>query len=128
METRFSSHLLSQHSLRSKQHEALLDIRLPWYRALPLSTVEVGSLQLDGRAITAQQLRFEVNGRRFELGQMGEQVDEWWYVLDDATLRIRDCPIAAHSTHEVELTLNLYPPYMPGFQWVTRAIRMLQAP
>ena len=36
----------------------VLDIRLPWYRSLPLSTVEVASLRVDGREIAPERMSF----------------------------------------------------------------------
>lgn len=104
----------------------VLDIRLPWYRSLPLSTVEVARLRIDGREIAPERMTFELNGRRFRLAQLPELVNEWWYVLDSAYLHV-DHPEMRGDAHTVELTLNLYPPYIPGLTWVTRSQQPLRA-
>ena len=53
---------------------AVLDLRLRWYRALPLSTVEVAGLRIDGREVPAERMRYELNGRTWRLDEIGEQV------------------------------------------------------
>jgi hypothetical protein len=105
---------------------AVLDIRLPWYRALPLSTVEVASLRIDGREVSAERMRFELNGRTYRLAEMGEQVKEYWFVTDSAFLHVDDAALLGDG-HTVELTLNLYPPYIPHLTWVTRSQQTLRA-
>lgn len=105
---------------------AVLDLRLPWYRALPLSTVEVASLRIDGREVPAERMRFELNGRTWRLDEIGEQVKEYWYVTDSAFLHVEDPALLADG-HVVELTLNLYPPYIPNLTWVTRSQQTLRA-
>jgi len=104
----------------------LLDVRLPWYRALPLSVVEVAGVTIDGAPVPPERISFELNGRRFRLAELRELVDEWWFVLDSAFLHV-EAPGLKGDRHEVELTLNLYPPYIHGMTWVTRARRDLRA-
>ncbi|MCC7462765.1 MAG: hypothetical protein IT480_09940 [Gammaproteobacteria bacterium] len=105
---------------------AVLDIRLPWYRSLPLSTVEVASLCIDGRPVPAERMRFELNGRTYRLADIGEQVQEYWFVTDSAYLHVDDATLLSDG-HSVELTLNLYPPYIPHLTWVTRSQQTLRA-
>ncbi len=105
---------------------AVLDIRLPWYRALPLSTVEVARLRIDGREVAPERMRFELNGKTWRLSEVGEQVKEYWFVTDSAFLHVEDAALLADG-HVVELTLNLYPPYIPNLTWVTRSQQTLRA-
>jgi hypothetical protein len=121
----FETRLLSPVGRRTATG-AVLDIRLPWYRSLPLSTVEVASLRVDGREIAPERMRFELNGRTFRLSELGEQVKEYWFVTDSAFLHVDDAALLADG-HAVELTLNLYPPYIPGLTWVTRSQQSLRA-
>ncbi len=121
----FEQRLLSP-LVRRTAGGAVLDLRLPWYRALPLSTVEVASLRIDGRAVAPERMRFELNGRGFRLEEMGEQVREYWFVTDSAFLHVEDSALLSDG-HAVELTLNLYPPYIPNLTWVTRSQQTLRA-
>jgi hypothetical protein len=121
----FEQRLLSP-LVRRTAGGAVLDLRLPWYRALPLSTVEVAGLRIDGRAVAPERMRFELNGRTWGLDEIGEQVKEYWYVTDSAFLHVED-PALLSDGHAVELTLNLYPPYIPNLTWVTRSQQTLRA-
>jgi hypothetical protein len=121
----FEQRLLSP-LVRRTATGAVLDLRLPWYRALPLSTAEVASLRIDGREVSPERMRFELNGKTFRLAEIGEQVKEYWYVTDSAFLHVEDPALLADG-HVAELTLNLYPPYIPHLTWVTRAQQTLRA-
>lgn len=125
MATIFEKNLLSPVAQRTASG-AVLDIRLPWYRSLPLSTVEVASLRVDGREIAPERITFELEGRKFPLAQLPDLTREWWYVTDSAYLHVDD-PVLLGDGHTVELTVNLYPPYIPGMTWVTRAQQSLRA-
>jgi hypothetical protein len=93
-----------------------LDMRLPWYRSLPLSTTEVASLTIDGVAIDLADALIEVDGGRFPLAQARDEVDRFWFVLDSAFLVLPTLHLEPGSSHRVDLTLNLYPPYIPGMK------------
>jgi hypothetical protein len=126
LDNNFSAFLLADQALRAEARSIGIHIRLPWYRALPLSTVEVASLQIDGHKVPKEQIRFELNGRRWALADCADQINEWWYVLDDGILYVDLAGLQPRPAYEVDLTLNLYPPYMPGFAWVTHSAKRLQ--
>ncbi|MFM2289803.1 MAG: hypothetical protein RL684_2946 [Pseudomonadota bacterium] len=121
MDNNFSALLLNESGLRAGRSGLEIDVRLPWYRSMPLSVVEVASLAIDGQPVEPASIAFEINGKSFALAQLPEQVGEFWFVLDDAVLRVAGVPVRAGETHSVELQLNLYPPYIPHLTWVTRA-------
>ena len=109
MDTCFNAGLLdAQNGLRATPRGAEIDIRLPWYRSLPVSVVEVGSLSVDGKDVATSDIRFEVNGKSFDLNELPSHPGEFWFVLDSAVLRLPDgrpvwayrCPPAvAHSAN-----------------------------
>ena len=127
MDNNFSAFLLADQTLHAQAEDVGIHIRLPWYRALPLSTVEVASLLVDGQSVSREQILFELNGRRWTLAECADQTNEWWYVLDDAILHVDLAGVRPQTVYEVDLTLNLYPPYMLGFVWVTHSAKRLQA-
>jgi hypothetical protein len=109
----------------------VLDIRLPWYRSLPLSVVMPTELLLDGQPLPLDEAAIEHEGRCYPLADLPAQVHAWWFVQDSVKLRV---PVAGPlqkpanpGPHEVTLTLNLYPPYIPMLTWVTRGSAMLRA-
>jgi Domain of unknown function (DUF6379) len=126
MENNFSHSLLSVSESRLAADFIELSVRLPWYRSLPLSVVEVAELTVDGKPVPAGALRFSINGKTFALGQLADLTEEVWYVLDSATLTAH-MSLDPRAQHEVALHLNLYPPYIPGLTWVTKAQRTLRA-
>ncbi len=126
MDNNFSALLLDEAGLRAGRAGLELDVRLPWYRSMPLSVVEVASLAIDGRAVPPEAVRFEVNGKTFALGELPDQVGEFWFVLDDAVLHVAGVPAGEGETHDVELQLNLYPPYIPHLTWVTRSRKAMR--
>ncbi|WP_226017937.1 DUF6379 domain-containing protein [Novosphingobium sp. FKTRR1] len=93
-----------------------LDVRLPWYRSLPLSTVRVEALEVDGAQIPLESLRFELDGGSWTLAELEDQTDRFWFVLDSARLVIPGLSLAPGSAHRVALTISLFPPYIPGMK------------
>jgi hypothetical protein len=113
--------------LQAEENGFAVPLRLPWYRSLPLSTVELAELRVDGRDIHPDAVRLELNGKPHTLDELIEQTDEWWFVLDSALLRVDAPGVEAGKEHEIEVLLNLYPPYMGGLRWVTRSKKLLRA-
>jgi len=127
MENNFSHSLLSVAESRIRADALELGVRLPWYRSLPLSVIEVADLTVDGHPIPHSDMKFEINGKSFSLDALRELTDEVWYVLDSAFIVAR-VPLQAGRDHDIALQLNLYPPYIPGLTWVTQARRTIRAP
>jgi hypothetical protein len=96
-----------------------LDIRLNWYRSLPLSCVEAIELAIDGSP--AERLRLRLNGFDAAVEDLGAATDVWWRVLDSAELVAEGEDLAA-GPHQVELALTLRVPYygpLPDGSFVT---------
>jgi hypothetical protein len=127
MRNNFSEFLLSPTGFQLDGQTLRLPVRLPWYRALPLSVFEVGSLIVDRVNVPVADIRLIVNGHTCPASSLGNLTEEWWYVLDDAILEARLPPLPASSTHAVDFTLKLFPPYIPGLAWVTQARREYRA-
>lgn len=93
-----------------------LAMRLPWYRSLPFSVVEVGPLTIDGKAVDLSDARISYEGEEWALSDNGERVDTFWFVRDSAFLVLPSLNANAGSTHEVSLNLFVSPPYIPGMK------------
>ena len=90
-----------------------IEIRMPWYRALPLSSVTNVKLTVDEIECDADEIKFHVNDHEYALGELPPLSSDWWYVLDSAWLSI---PVAADfkpGKHTVQLSMGLYIPYLP---------------
>ena len=128
MDTCFNALLLdAERGLRATPNGIEIDVRLPWYRSLPVSVVEIGSLRVDDQVVAASDIRFEINGKSFDLNELPARSDEFWFVLDAAVLRLPKARFEPGTDHEVELQLNVYPPYVPHLKWVTKVRRTLRA-
>jgi hypothetical protein len=104
-----------------------IDIRLPWYRALPLSTVRIGPLSIDGVPIPDDRITFALGGHTCTLADLADLTSVFWFVTDSAILHVSAEPIAPGTTHEVDLTVTLHPPYIPGLVWPAPCHRSMVA-
>ena len=121
-----TSRVISDNGLSATAQGYRIDIRLPWYRSLPVSTVEIGPVSIDGIEIDPNEISFELGGKTYPLPEMASQVHEVWFVLDSAFLSLKAPAPAKGSTHEVCVTLNLYPPYIRGLKRMTRDCKTLR--
>lgn len=121
MGNNFSSRLIEGRASLCRAGRLRLSIRLPWYRSLPLSTVEITGLSIDGRRVPPEAVSFVLDQKRFPLAQLPELTQEWWYVLDSAVLEVELPELHGTARHEVELTLTLFPPYILGLCWITKS-------
>ena len=85
-----------------------LRLRSPWYRALPLSCVDV-ELTVDGERIADDRLRVHVNDCDYTLDELHERHDEFWFVLDPARVRVSG---VGPGVHDVAVRLGLRIPYL----------------
>jgi len=126
MRNTFSPGMLpADEAVVSTDHFAL-GVRLPWYRSLPLSVVEIASLVVDGDRVPADQVRLTLNQHSYRLEELGEHTGEVWFVLDSARLDVARA-LDPHVDHEISVTVNLYPPYIPGLTWVSSGHLTLKA-
>jgi Domain of unknown function (DUF6379) len=119
--------LISDNGLRVTAGGLDVDVRLPWYRALPLSTVEVGEVRINGKVIQAAAMTLRVNGKDYHLDQLENLPDEVWFVLDSAYLHIDYPKPTRGAEYLVEVTILLRPPYIPGMIMPTQCKKRLLA-
>ncbi|HKT86028.1 MAG TPA: DUF6379 domain-containing protein [Novosphingobium sp.] len=110
--------VIGEEGLRAGNDGVTLAMRLPWYRSLPFSTVEVASLAIDGEAVDLTGAEVEYDGERWPLADIGEKVDSFWFVRDSAFLKLPALALEPGSDHQVALTVNVNPPYIPGMKRV----------
>lgn len=114
--------LLEKDSLATRDGCLTFDLRLPWYRSLPLSVIRIDEVRIDGARMT--DLRFEVNGKIRPVSELEDLTGEYWFVQDSLTI-LTDIP--ARGTHGVDITLSFYPPYIANFRRKTRGIATMEA-
>jgi hypothetical protein len=90
-----------------------VSVRMPWYRALPLSCVTGVSLTVDGEEVPADTIRWVLSDQRYTLSELADRWDTWWYVLDSATV---EGAVTAElgDTADVQVKIGLLLPYIPA--------------
>jgi hypothetical protein len=103
--------MIEDGTLRTDGARTSVEVRIPWYRALPASCIADVDLKVDGVAAPKESVRWTMNGHEFRLAELPERVDEWWFVTDSAVVS-GDLPLTAEGEHQVEVDLRLYIPYI----------------
>lgn len=109
-----TSTILTENGLHASGAGLAIDVRLPWYRALPLSVVDVPALRIDGTEIPREKLLLEVGGRDYRLDELPSQEERYWYVTDSAFLKVPGLKAETGSGHDIDLTIALKLPYIEG--------------
>lgn len=103
--------IIEQGTLKTDGSRVSVEVRIPWYRALPASCIAGAGLTIDGVAAPAESLRWQLNGREFTFAEMVDNTEQWWFPLDSAVLS-GDLSVDPDVEHEVSVDLTLYIPYI----------------
>ena len=103
--------LIEPDSLRIEPGRVSVDVRIPWYRAIPASCISDVSVSVDGRPVPAESIRCELNGRERRLEEFPELLDESWFTTDSLTVS-GDLDVPPDGEHDVAVNLKLYIPYI----------------
>jgi hypothetical protein len=104
--------VISDGSLRADQDGFSFDLRMPWYRALPLSSLEGLEVRIDGEEVPTGELRLSLAGKTYALSDLPPLYDEWWYVADPAEVRAPKRGGLPAGEHELDVTIALRIPYI----------------
>jgi hypothetical protein len=99
-------------ALSATEEGFALAIHSHWYRALPLTSLAVVDLTLDGEHVDTDELGIEANGKTFRFAELADGYDEWWFTTDAVTLRVPRAGTVPGGSHRVELNLGLSIPYL----------------
>jgi hypothetical protein len=89
-----------------------VEVRLPWYRALPGSCIAEVMFAVDGVQAEAGSLRWTMNDRTFAIPDLADEVDEWWFPADSAVVEGDLAVQPGDTEHRVDIELKLYIPYI----------------
>lgn len=104
--------IIEQNTLTVQGTRAAVEVRLPWYRALPASCIRPAGLIIDGTAAAADSLRWEMNGKTFTFDELATNTDEWWFPADSVVLSGDVEVEPGDQEHTVDVDLSLYIPYI----------------
>ena len=99
-------------SLKAEDHGFTFDLRMPWYRALPLSSLEGLEVRIDGEPVASEELRLSLGGKTYTLSDLPPLHDDWWYVADPAEVHAPRPAGLPPGEHELDVTIALRIPYI----------------
>ncbi len=92
------------------------EIKYPSYRGTYVSCIEKLEVTVDGKKIDPRDMRFRINNKEFLLEQLPELYGEYWFIHDNAGIRIlRDNGLAEDTEHEVSVLISHRIPYTGYF-------------
>ena len=104
--------IIEQGTLTTNGSRSSVEVRIPWYRALPGSCIAGATLSIDGIPAAPESVRWEMNGTEYTFDELHDNTDEWWFPLDSAVLS-GEVPVADDGAeHTVDVDLTLYIPYI----------------
>ncbi|WP_218220986.1 DUF6379 domain-containing protein [Nesterenkonia sp. Act20] len=105
--------LITDSSLHPHEKGLALELQLPWYRSLWLSSVQTVRVSVDGEAVPGEDLYLELDGQTYPVHELPERWDVLWFVGDHPLLVIpRLEPSSEGTAYEIDLAMELRLPYM----------------
>lgn len=105
--------LIKEDSLRVVEDGFTFNIRLNWYRSLPLSSVDVLSVKIDGEQVPIDQIYFVINNHQYKQAELLEKYDEFWFVQDLAEIHVCQLgKVRQGQSYTIEAEISLRFPYM----------------
>jgi hypothetical protein len=108
----FDRYVIVDGSLKNVEGGYELQGRIPYYRGLGLSMVDV-DLTVDGALVAPEAVTFTVHGNSYRSDQLGEIYDDRWGFTEPATLTVAAPGGLDAGPHEVELRVRLRVSYNP---------------
>ncbi|WP_459983111.1 C-glycoside deglycosidase beta subunit domain-containing protein [Nocardioides sp. AN3] len=106
-----SDRLIEEGSLVVDGGRTSVEVRIPWYRAVPASCIADVSFSVDGQAPPATSVRVELNGTARTIEEFPSLTDEQWFPTDSLTVS-GDLDVEPGTEHQVAVELKLFIPYI----------------
>ncbi|MCF0231532.1 MAG: hypothetical protein HUJ63_04530 [Enterococcus sp.] len=97
--------------LNGKQVGFNLDLRINYYRGLPLSSVQKLTIAVDGEEISDKLILAELNGKQFTIDQFPKMFAEYWGIKTPMHVRVFNSGLE-EGEHEVDVHIEYKSPYM----------------
>jgi len=110
--------VVTDNSLRNtyidgKKNGYQFDIRLSYYRGHFLSVIDEFGIEVDGKKVNDDEIKFCLNGKELSPWQLSEAYTEFWPILKPATIKIHKIGGLDPGEHNIKVTLFFRAPYMP---------------
>ena len=102
-------------------------LRLPSYRALPLCCIESLQVSVDGVPVPTRDAQLVLDRVPHRIDGLGSLRDVWWFILDEAEVRVPLPASLAAGMHELTVALARVEPYITAgrFTFTTRSSKRL---
>jgi len=108
-----SEQMIERSELKVRDGKVSVPVRMPWYRALPMSSVEDMEIQLDGKTVEPESITWTVEGRTYSRKELAESWQNWWFPTDTAYMTGNlPTDYKPGETAQVTIRLGLYIPYI----------------
>jgi hypothetical protein len=105
--------VLTDDSLVRRPEGLGIELTVPWYRSLWLSSVSSIEVTVDGQPVPAAGLRAELGGRSWAVSELPDQWDTLWFIQDRLVVAVPLAePPAAGAEVDVRVVVDLRLPYM----------------
>jgi hypothetical protein len=108
----FEKYVIVDQSLRATDAGWAVGLRIPYYRGLGLSMVNV-QLELNGQAVPAERVTVELPGRSYALTELPDVIDDRWGFGETLTAIVRDAVPFTGTSYELGVTVVLRVSYLP---------------
>jgi hypothetical protein len=99
-------------ALRASGGALELELHHHWYRSLPLTSIGVLDIQIDGEPVGTDDITITANGKTFSFDELAERPDEWWFTVDAIAVGIPKRGARSGERHRVRVDLGLLIPYL----------------
>lgn len=90
-----------------------LDLRIANYRGYLLSQIEDLRVEIDGRWVEREAIRFSIRGNDYTLAEMEDTIDDRWGILDRATVTCLTPGGLAAGQHLITVEEHIRASYIP---------------
>lgn len=94
-----------------KSESMFIQLRLPWYRGLPVSCIDRLEFTVDGKLVPRENTHLLLNGVPFTNDELVNLTDTTWFVLDTKEVKLTFDAPPAEGLHDVSLLMHLRIPY-----------------
>ncbi len=117
----YATHLLTDTGCRSlwengKKTGFCLNIRINYYRGLPISCVDEITLEIDGKPVEPETMSVQLNGKQYPYKFIlsdDAPTDEYWHHGDLLRILVAQPGGIPQGIHHVKLTLGTRRSYTP---------------
>lgn len=87
-------------------------VRLSYYRGHFLSTIDELGVKIDGQEMATEKIFLELKGQEYGVAQLHSMVNEFWPIIEPATIKVFYPGGLEKGKHTVDFTLIFRSPYM----------------